>query len=100
MRAGSWDQAKKTFEQALSRDKSRAAAQYQLAIVTHRGLNDRVKALNILQELVSDSDGRFKNASAVKRAANITLRRWRASDRSGPIPEDITQPPTGDASPD
>jgi tetratricopeptide (TPR) repeat protein len=100
MRAGSWDQAKKTFEQALSRDKSRAAAQYQLAIVMHRGLNDPPKALSILQELVSDPDGRFKSGSAVKRAANITLRRWRASDRSGPIPEDITQPPTGDNSPD
>lgn len=99
MRAGSWEQAKTTFEGALGRDKSRAAAQYQLAIVMHRGMNDRAKALGILQELVSDPDGRFKNAGAIKRAANITLRRWRASDRSGPIPEDIIQPPAGDAAP-
>ena len=98
MRAESWNQAKTSFENVLKRDKSRAAAQYQLAIVTYRGLNDPEKAIGILQDLVSDADGRFKNSGEVKRAANITLRRWRASDRSGPIPEDIIQPPAGEAS--
>lgn len=95
MRSGNWDQAKKSFESTLSRDKTKAAAQFQLAIVMYSGLNDQKNAIAKLQEVVSDPDGRFKNSGAVKRAANVTLRRWRAGDRSGPIPEEITQPPTG-----
>lgn len=98
MRSGNWEQAKKTFESALNRDKTKAAAQYQLAIVMYLGLNDQKNAISKLQEVVSDPDGRFKNSGEVKRAANVTLRRWRAGDRSGPIPEEITQPPAGGSS--
>jgi tetratricopeptide (TPR) repeat protein len=92
MRAANWPQAKSTFEGILSRDKSRAPAQYQLALVMSRGFNDVNKSTDLLQNLVSDPDGRFKDAGAVKRAANITLRRLRATDGSAPPPEETTEP--------
>jgi tetratricopeptide (TPR) repeat protein len=94
MRLARWDQAKVTFENILKQDKSKAAAQYQLAIVINRGFNDPNKASNIMQELVSDADGRFKNSGPIKSAANITLRRWLATDRSGRSSKDANQPST------
>jgi tetratricopeptide (TPR) repeat protein len=96
MRAANWPQAKSTFEGILSRDKSRAAAQYQLALVMSRGFNDVNKSTDLLQNLVSDPDGRFKDAGAVKRAANITLRRLRATDGSAPPPEETIEPRGGE----
>ena len=95
MRSNQWAAAKTAFESSLQKDPSKAASQYQLALVMHRGFNDPAKGIKLLQDVVSDPDGRFKNAAAVKRAANITLRRWRASDRSGPEPQEAIQPPSG-----
>lgn len=95
MRSGQWSVAKAAFEGSLQKDPSRAASQYQLGLVYHRGLNDSVTAIKLLQDVVSDPDGRFKNAAAIKRAANITLRRWRATDRTAPEPEEAIQPPSG-----
>jgi len=92
MRAEQWPQAKSAFEDILARQNNRAAAQYQLAMVMNRGFNDNAKAISLLQNLVSDPDGRFKDSGNIKRAANITLRRWRASDRTAPIPEEANEP--------
>lgn len=96
MRSANWPQAKSTFEGILSREKSRAPAQYQLAMVMSRGFNDVDKAADLLQNLVSDPDGHFKDAGAVKRAANITLRRLRATDGSAPPPEETIEPRGGE----
>jgi hypothetical protein len=92
----SWANAKNAFEGVLSNTPSRAEAQYQLALVYKNGLNNQNEAIKLLQEIVSDADGRFKNASEVKRVANITLRRLKAGDRSGPIPEEGTMPHGGE----
>ncbi len=91
-RNGAWSQAKTSFESILSRDKSRAEAQYELALVFKNGLNDIKRCVDLLQEIVSDPDGRFKHAGRVKTVANITLRRIKASDRSAPPPEETTVP--------
>ncbi len=96
MRAANWPQAKTTFEGILGRDQSRAAAQYQLAMVMNRGFNDLNKSTDLLQNIVSDPDGRFKDSGAVKRAANIMLRRLRATDGSAPLPEETTEPRGGE----
>ena len=95
-RSMSWANAKNAFEGVLSNNPSRAEAQYQLALVYKNGLNNQNEAIKLLQEIVSDADGRFKNASEVKRVANITLRRLKAGDRSGPIPEEGTMPHGGE----
>jgi tetratricopeptide (TPR) repeat protein len=95
-RMGSWTQAKSAFEGILSKENYRADAQYQLALVYKMGLGDANKAISLLQNIVSDADGRFKGAGNVKRVANITLRRMKASDRTGPSPEDTTMPRGGE----
>jgi tetratricopeptide (TPR) repeat protein len=95
-RMGSWTQAKSSFEGILSRENYRADAQYQLALVYKMGLGDTNKAISLLQNIVSDPDGRFRDAGNVKRVANITLRRMKASDRTGPSPEDTTMPHGGE----
>ncbi len=95
-RMGSWTQAKSAFEGILSRETYRADAQYQLALVYKSGLNDANKAISLLQDIVSDPAGRFKESGNVKRVANITLRRMKASDRSAPTPEDTIIPHGGE----
>ena len=97
-RTGAWSQAKTAFESILSRDKSRAEAQYELALVFKNGLNDPKRCVDLLQDIVSDPDGRFKHAGKVKTVANITLRRIKASDRTAPPPEE-TVVPHGDEMP-
>lgn len=69
-RTGAWTKAKSSFEQILSNDSSQAEAQYQLALVFKNGLNDQERAMKLLQEIVSDADGRFKNKGPTKRVAN------------------------------
>jgi tetratricopeptide (TPR) repeat protein len=91
-RTGAWSQAKTAFEGILSRDKSRADAQYELALVFKNGLSDPKRCVELLQDIISDSDGRFKQAGRVKTVANITLRRIKASDRSAPALRDIVVP--------
>jgi tetratricopeptide (TPR) repeat protein len=95
-RMGSWAQARSAFEGILARENFRADAQYQLALVYKSGLSDPNKAITLLQELVSDPVGRFKDAGNVKRVANITLRRMKASDRSAPTREDTIMPRGGE----
>jgi tetratricopeptide (TPR) repeat protein len=97
-RTGAWSQAKTAFENILSQDNSRAEAQYELAVVFKNGLNDPKRATTLLQDIVSDADGRFKHAGRVKSVANITLRRMKASDRSAPMPQE-TVVPHGDEMP-
>jgi hypothetical protein len=82
-RAGRGDDALAAFEEVLSRDPKNAEAKSQLAMVHKNNLKNNSKAESILQELVSDADGRFKNGLPAKRQANIVLRRLKASDRSG-----------------
>jgi tetratricopeptide (TPR) repeat protein len=95
-RTSSWSNAKNAFESILSSDPSRAEAVYQLAIVYKNGLGDTARAIQLLQNLVNDADGRFKGAGDVKRVANVTLRRLKASDRSGPEPLDAIMPRGGE----
>ena len=95
-RTASWAQAKAAFEDILSRENYHADAQYQLALVYKSGLGDTSKAIDLLQDIVSDPDGRFKDGGNVKRVANITLRRMKASDRTAPTPEDTTMPHGGE----
>lgn len=95
-RSMSWANARSTFEGILAKDPSRAEALYQLALVHKNGLNNQKESEKILQEIVSDADGRFKNASDVKRVANITLRKLKATDRSAPIPDETIMPRGGE----
>lgn len=92
----SWNNARITFEDILSKDPHRAEALYQLALVFKNGLNNPKQAAKLLQEIVSDADGRYANASEVKRVANITLRRLKATDRSAPLPEESIMPRGGE----
>jgi tetratricopeptide (TPR) repeat protein len=85
-RSADWAKARTAFEGILSQDKSRADAQYQLALVHKNGLKDPGRAINLLQEIVSDGDGRFKDATNMKRVANITLRQMRSTDKDGAFP--------------
>ena len=96
MRTNAWEPAKSAFENILSKDKTKAAAQYQLALVYNQGFNDQTKGVKLLQGIVSDADGRFKDSGKIKRAANVTLRKWKASDRSGPPLEETTEPHGGE----
>ena len=95
-RNGAWPQAKEAFEGILAGENQRAEAQYQLALVYKNGLRDQERAIKLLQNIVSDPDGRFKAAGAVKRVANISLRRMKATDRSAPIPEETIEPHGGE----
>jgi hypothetical protein len=91
-RTQSWAQAKSAFEGILSRENFRADALYQLALVHKNGFKDNNKAASLLQDIVSDADGRFKEANSVKRVANITLRRIKSSDRTGAQPMEAVTP--------
>jgi tetratricopeptide (TPR) repeat protein len=91
-RSGSWQQAASIFQSIINKDKTRAEAQYQLAIVYKNGLSNAQKAIQLLQDIVSDSDGRFRHAGSVKRVANITLRRLKANDRTAPMPVEALEP--------
>jgi tetratricopeptide (TPR) repeat protein len=91
-RKGAWAQSVKAFENILARDRSKAEAQYQLALVYKNGLANSTRAVQLLQDIVSDADGRFKHASSIKRVANISLRRIRANDRTAPMPEEALEP--------
>lgn len=82
-RSGQAEVAKEALERAIDRNPSSAEAKYHLAMNYRNNFKDRKKAINILQQIVSDADGRFANEGAAKRQANIALRRLKATDRSG-----------------
>ncbi len=95
-RSSSWANAKNAFQSILEKEPSRAEALYQLALVHKNGLNDEAQAIKLLQDLVNDADGRFKTGGEVKRVANITLRRLKASDRSANQPLETIMPRGGE----
>lgn len=95
-RTASWANAKSSFEAILAAEPGRAEALYQLAIVYRNGLNNDKEAMKLLQDLVNDADGRFKSAGDVKRVANVTLRRLKASDRTGSPPLETIMPRGGE----
>jgi tetratricopeptide (TPR) repeat protein len=95
-RTGAWGNAKKTFEDLINSEPDRAEAIYQLALVYKNGLNNDKKAIDLLQAIVNDADGRLQHAGDVKRVANITLRRLKASDRSAPPPLETVMPRGGE----
>lgn len=95
-RSAAWNNAKTAFEGIISKEPSRAEAIYQLAMVYKNGLNNNNEAVKLLQSIVSDADGRFKDAGEVKRVANVTLRRLRANDRSGPEMDEGIMPRGGE----
>ena len=82
-RAGQGEVAKASFERALEKDQTCAEAKYHLAMTYRNNFNDRRKAASLLQDIVSDADGRFANEGPAKRQANIALRRLKANDRTG-----------------
>ncbi len=87
-RSANWSAAKSAFEGILSQDKTRADAQYQLALVHKNGTGDRNHAISLLQGIVSDEDGRFQKSVTIKRVANVTLRQLKATDRDGAFPSE------------
>lgn len=82
-RSGKGRAAQEAFEKILSRDAYHAEAKYQLAMNFRNNLNDYDTAAKLLQEIVSDADGRYKDDLPVKRQANIALRIIKANDRTG-----------------
>lgn len=82
-RSGQKEEAKEAFEEALSNDSGDAEARYHLAMNYRNNFNDSGKAAKILQEIVSDPDGRYKGDIEAKRQANTALRLIQARDRSG-----------------
>lgn len=82
-RSGQNELAKTSFERALEKNQSCAEAKYHLAMTYRNNFNDRKNAAKLLQDIVSDADGRFANEGPAKRQANIALRRLKANDRSG-----------------
>ena len=87
-RSANWSTAQSAFEGILSQDKTRADAQYQLALVYKNGNGDRNRAISLLQGIVSDDDGRFQKSVSIKRVANVTLRQLKATDRDGTFPSE------------
>ncbi len=87
-RSANWIQAQQAFESIVAQDKSRADAQYQLALVNINGLNNPSRATSLLQDIVSDADGRFQKSVTIKRVANVTLRQLKATDRNGSFPSE------------
>lgn len=82
-RAGQPDVATTALERAIEKNPSCAEAKYHLAMNYRNNYKDRKKAISLLQQIVSDADGRFANEGAAKRQANIALRRLKATDRTG-----------------
>lgn len=82
-RSGQGEAAKNAFERAIEKNPSCAEAKYHLAMNYRNNFKDNKKAVTLLQQIVSDADGRFVNEGPAKRQANIALRRLKANDRSG-----------------
>jgi tetratricopeptide (TPR) repeat protein len=77
------EQATAAFEKLLQKKPFHAEAKYQLAMNYRNNLNDNKRAATLLQEIVSDAEGKYRNQLTIKRQANIALRRIRATDRTG-----------------
>jgi tetratricopeptide (TPR) repeat protein len=82
-RANRGEDALSTFESLLKKNPINGEGKYQLAMVYKNNLQNPKKAQSILQDLVSDADGSFKDSAPAKRQANIVLRMLKAQDRSG-----------------
>jgi tetratricopeptide (TPR) repeat protein len=82
-RSGRGDTAQDAFNDALKKNSKSSEAMYHLAMNYRANFNNTSKAVQILQDIVSDADGRFDGQTTIKRQANIALRRIKASDRSG-----------------
>ncbi|MCX6123939.1 MAG: tetratricopeptide repeat protein [Proteobacteria bacterium] len=82
-RAKRGEDAKSAFEKILARNSYHAEAKYQLALNYRNNLGDSSRAAKLLQDIVSDAEGHYRDDIVVKRQANIALRRIRATDRSG-----------------
>ncbi|MCX6119404.1 MAG: tetratricopeptide repeat protein [Proteobacteria bacterium] len=96
-RSGRGDDALVALKDVLNQDSSNAEARFQMAIVYKNNFQDIAKSQAILQEIVSDADGRYKNGMQTKRQANVVLRKLKSTDRTGDELQYATQNvrPTG-----
>ena len=82
-RSGHYEDAKVALEDLSLKNPRNATAKYELAMVYKNGFQNNAKSVALLQDLVSDPVGIYASADAIKRQANIALRRIKATDRSG-----------------
>jgi len=70
-RSGQYAQAKKDFQQVLSKDKNDQDALYRLALVENNGYNNRDQASKLLNQLLADRSA----SNLLRERANVLLRR-------------------------